>query len=185
MAGGVFCSNCGAPIDGEPPIADDPAMREPCRSCGSIERTLNLEARGFSFASGRAAATVIPYAETLLAKAQELIARDEFSIAVVVAHMACEISAERAISRAFAQKSIAYLEKSVLDFLSGYNLGNERIRKLYNALTGEQIQDQPFWQAFKTSADRRNDIIHGGKIATRSEAEESFQAASSLVAHLR
>jgi hypothetical protein len=48
--------------------------------------------------------------EMLLVKAQELITNGEFGIATVVAHTACEISAERAISQAFAAKGIAYLE---------------------------------------------------------------------------
>jgi hypothetical protein len=51
--------------------------------------------------------TLTLYSETLLAKAQELIAKKEFSIAVAVAPMACELSAGRAISRAFTEKGIA------------------------------------------------------------------------------
>ena len=185
MADGVFCSNCGAPIEGEPPIPDDPALREPCRSCGSIARRLYGEARTSSFASGGAAGTVIPYAETLLAKAQELITQGDFSIAVVVAHMACEISVETALSRAFAEKGIVYLEESVLAFLSGYNLANKRIRKLYNALTGKEPQDQLFWEEFTKSADRRNQAVHNKLFVTKADAEASCKAASALVAYLQ
>ncbi len=89
------------------------------------------------------------YSEALLAKSQDLIAKNEFSIAVVVAHMACEIGAERAISQAFMDKGIEFLKEPVFDLLTGYNLANERIRNLYNAVTGNELQKQPFWQAFK------------------------------------
>ena len=41
---GVFCNDCGAPIKGEPPVADDPAQRKPCPRCGSIVRNLHLTA---------------------------------------------------------------------------------------------------------------------------------------------
>lgn len=129
--------------------------------------------------------TVIRYEDTLLTKAQELIATGDFSIAVVIAHMACEISAERAISQAFAAKGIGYLEESVLAFLSGYSLANERIRDLYNAVTGNQIHKQPFWDTFKASAKRRNDAVHGGKAITQSEADASLKAARDLVAYLK
>jgi hypothetical protein len=129
--------------------------------------------------------TVTPYSETLLAKSQDLIAKGEFSIAVVVAHMACEISAERAISRAFVDKGIEDLEESVLAFLSGYNLATERIRNLYNAMTGKEIQKQAFWQAFKESATRRNIAVHKGGTVTKAEAEDSYKAASDLVAYLK
>jgi len=125
------------------------------------------------------------YPEALLTTAQRLIADGEFSIAVVVAHMACEISAERALSRAFAAKGIGYLEESVEDLLPGYNLANDRVRNLYNTVTGNEIQKQSFWQAFKESATRRNRAVHMGRIVTKAEAEASFKAASDLVAFLK
>lgn len=57
----------------------------------------------------------ISYPEKLLTAAQDLIEKGEFGIAVVVAHMACEISVGRAISRAFKAKGIDYLQQSVED----------------------------------------------------------------------
>jgi hypothetical protein len=103
-----------------------------------------------------ASLTLIPYAETLLAKSQELISRNEFNIGAVVAQMACEIAAERAISRAFVSRGLEYLEDAVSSFLFGYNLATKRNRNLYNALTGREIQNQP------ESADRRNAAVHRG-----------------------
>jgi hypothetical protein len=138
-----------------------------------------------SAASDGVVAIVISYAEELLTTAQRLIADGEFSIAVVVAHMACEISAERALSRAFAAKGIGYLEESVEDLLPGYNLANDRVRNLYNVVTGNEIEKQSFWQTFKESATRRNKAVHKGKIVTKAEADASFKAASDLVAFLR
>ena len=127
----------------------------------------------------------VSYPEKLLTAAQNLIEKGEFSIAVVVAHMACEISVERAISRAFKAKGIDYLEQPIEDLLPSYNLANDRVRSLYNAATGGEIQKEPFWQQFKESATRRNKAVHEGKIATKAEAEAAFNAASSLVAYLK
>ena len=127
----------------------------------------------------------ISYPEKLLTAAQELIEKGEFSIAVVVAHMACEISVERAISRAFKTKGLDYPEQPVEDLLSSYNLANPRVQNIYNAISGDEIQKQPFWQQFKESAVRRNDAVHEGKIATKAEAETSFSAATSLVKYLK
>ena len=127
----------------------------------------------------------ISYPEKLLTAAQELIEKGEFSIAVVVAHMACEISVERAISRAFKTKGLDNLEQPVEDLLSSYNLANPRVQNIYNAISGDEIQKQPFWQQFKESAVRRNDAVHEGKIATKAEAETSFSAATSLVKYLK
>lgn len=185
--GVVFCQDCGVPIEGEPPTADDPAQRPPCARCGSKARRFDLPAATVSIAMtvGSATLTVTPYEDTLLSKAQELIKAGNYDIATVVAHMACEIGAERAISRAFTARGIADLEDSVSALFSGNNLAHEPIRNLYNALAGRKIQDQPFWQDFKESAIRRNRAVHKGRTITAIEAAASLQAARGLVAYLK
>jgi hypothetical protein len=130
-------------------------------------------------------ATVNTYPQRLLKLTEKLIDDGEFSIAVVVAHMACEVATERSLAEAFVNRGIQHLEDSVSEFLNGYNLGNERLRKFYMALTGDQVQNTTFWQAFKESATRRNNIVHSAHFATRAEAEASHQAAAELVAHLK
>src|SRR6266404_1384109 len=54
--------------------------------------------------------TVITYPQRLLALARKLIDDGEFGVAVVVAHIACEIAVERSLSEAFAAKGQARLE---------------------------------------------------------------------------
>ena len=126
--------------------------------------------------------TVIP---TLLAKSKELISQGEHMVATVVAHMACEVAAEQALSRAFADKGLGYLEDAVTAFLNGCNLANDRHRNLYNAVAGRKIHEQPFWRGFKESAQRRNDIIHQGASATKEQGEATYRAASQLIAYLK
>jgi hypothetical protein len=185
MDDSVFCKNCGTPITGEP--TDDPAGRKPCPSCGSLGRGFNMNASpGVYTLTGHDVDLIyVSYPEKLLTVAQDLIAKGEFSIAVVVAHMACEIGVERALLRAFKAKGIDFLEQAIEDLLPSYNLANERVRNLYNAATGDQIEKTSFWQHFKESATRRNKAVHEGKIATKAEAEASLNAASCLVAYLK
>ena len=142
-------------------------------------------ARSQGIASSSTTMTLIPYAQTLLDKSQELILGGEHNVATVVAHMACEVAAEQALSRAFATKGLEYLEDAVTDFFNGFNLGNELIRNLYNALAGREIHEQPFWQAFKGSATRRNGIMHRGENATKEQAEATYEAAGKLIAYLK
>jgi hypothetical protein len=141
-------------------------------------------ARAISSESTFAKLTVFPYPERLLQLAGSLLADGEFSVAIVVAHMACEISAERALSQAFKAKGIAHLQKRFDGFFSGYNLSNEKVRNLYNAVTEDKIQDQPFWTAFEKSAERRQRAVHRGYVAPESEARASVQAATEFVAHM-
>jgi len=135
--------------------------------------------------SGTAEAEVITYPRSLLGVARSLIDNNHFDIAVVVAHMACEIATERSLSEAYAAKGLQYLEDAVDDLLNGYNLSNKRNRKLYAALTGDAIEKQPFWSNFCESATRRNQVVHKGKLMTKAEAEESYRAADSFVSHLK
>lgn len=182
----VFCDDCGEPIEGEPPIADDPAQRPPCPKCGSTSRDINLPGAtgSITVAGSTATLTITRLEDALLTKAQELITKgdnDDFRIAVVVAHMACEISAERAILRAFVARGIEYCDENYPNF----NLASSRPCNLYNAVTGNHIHKQPFWKPFKMSATRRNKVVHKGMPVTKTEAEASYKAASDLVAYLR
>jgi len=58
-ADNVFCSNCGDKIEGEPPDAYDLAQRKPCPRCGSVARSINLQASGFSVAGSSAKMALI------------------------------------------------------------------------------------------------------------------------------
>jgi hypothetical protein len=136
----------------------------------------------------KARADVITYPQALLIMARKLIDEGQFGLAVIICHLACEVATERALSQAFARRGIADVEDAVEAFLNGYSLRNDRNRQLYTALTGDDIAQQPFWPKFTASARRRNDIVHGelpvGHVQ-QVDAEESFTAASDLVAHLK
>jgi hypothetical protein len=124
------------------------------------------------------------YPDRLLGTARNLIDSGEPSISVVVAHMACEVATARALTVAFEKNEIGYLEDAVGEFLSGYSLSNERLRKLYTALTGDAIQKEKFWERFKTSAGRRNSIAHYGDIVDAAAAEDTLAIAKDYVAHV-
>src|SRR5688572_1002019 len=109
--GETHCNNCGAIITGESP-SGDPASRKPCPNCGATARgsTLKVSPGSYAVSGGSASFTVTTYPERLLRVARKLIDDGEHTVAVVVAHMACEISTERALTRAFAARGCSYLE---------------------------------------------------------------------------
>ena len=180
----IVCGQCGEPIVDESP-SGDPTQRKPCPKCGSTTRTFSVQAHFTASENVTVQAEVITYPQNLLLLARALIDESRFGIAVIVAHMACEIATERSLSEAFVTKGLQYLEGAIDEFLNGYNLANKRIRKLYVAMTGDEVQTAPFWDKFKESAQRRNNIIHSGAIVGKTEAEESYTAAAALVAHLK
>ena len=125
------------------------------------------------------------YPQKLLALAQGLIDSGEFSVSIVVAHMACEVATDRALNDAFKAKGIEYLEEPIERLLPSNNLGNKSVRKIYTALTGDEIQNQPFWQRFTDSVTRRNNISHNGATYGQADAEASLKVAKEFVAHLK
>lgn len=179
----IVCAKCGELITGESPSLD-PGKRQPCPKCGSTSRSFIMHLEATIKVSDEVHDVLITYPQTLLSIAQSLIVNSQFSIAVVVSHMACEIATERSLSESFIRRGVQYLEDPITEFLNSYSLSNDRIRKLYTALTGDHIEKQRFWQKFKESAKRRNQIVHQGLTVGKTEAEESFKAASDFVAHL-
>ena len=140
---------------------------------------------GFKMGSSLAAdGHIITYPQRLLTLAQESIDRGEYSISIVVSHIACEVATDRAFAQAFRAKKIEYLENAIEKLLPGNNLGNENVRRIYTAMTGDEIQNQPFWRRFKDSAARRNKVSHNSMIYEKSDAEASLVVAKEFVAHL-
>lgn len=126
----------------------------------------------------------ISHYEVVLMTARKLIDANEFSVAVVVAHMACEVKVAGLLADSFRAKGLTQLEEAVLKLLPGYNLGNNRVKSIYNAITGDEIQKQPFWPEFNESAERRNRIVHNGAVIGKVDAEASLGVARKLVDYL-
>jgi len=99
--------------------------------------------------------------------------------------MACEVATEQAFDAAYAAKKLELLGQAVDGLMNGNNLANDKHRKLYNALTGTQVEKESFWPRFKSASEKRNSIVHKRGHANKSEAEAALQAAGELIAYLR
>jgi hypothetical protein len=175
-------SEAGDPLPPPPWIPNNANDRQAMEALNEWQR----QAVRAGFPVQHVARIVIPpYAETLLATASRLFLTDrEFTLAVIVSVMACEIAADVALSRAFASKGLGDLEDAVRGLFSGSTL-NGRGLPLFITVTGLEVQKQPFWQGYKTAAKNRNDAIHKGMIANGDEAKAAIEAASSMVAFLK
>lgn len=185
MAESTLCGNCGAPLS-EPPST--PAEeRQPCPQCGSTSRNFLVEISGSMSASASMTGSVITYPKALLTIAQSLIEQGYFNIAIITSHLACEVAADRAFDAAYAAQKLDALGEAIDKLMNGRNLGNEKHRNLYNALTGSELQNQLFWSNFVTASKKRNDIVHNDKKsgqANKGDAEAALQAARELIIYL-
>jgi hypothetical protein len=144
----------------------------------------HVEMSGGIVLGGCAVVTFKGYPILLLEYAKSLLDSKFPGVAVLIAHVACEIAVERRLTRAYADREIPELQEPVQKLHNGFNLGNTNIRKLYEALTGDKISDQPFWSTFKNSAERRNKVAHSEITVTKDEAKESVEVAEKLVAYI-
>lgn len=181
---GPACTFCGQRITGE-----SPEQPTPCEYCSSLAGgyphlvvlTEAIAGSAVGFVEGAT------YPQILLSIARFLLGKKDdklCGLATIMAHLACEVAIERSLSDSFARKGIQSIEETVADILNGYNLANDKVRKLYASLTGDEIQEQPFWGSFLRSAKRRDNIVRKGLIVGRTDAEESIAAADDFLAHL-
>jgi len=176
----VTCAGCGHKL---PDGNHDTAL--PCPECGSVARIFEASVSEAAFAfDGTAVVSFSTYPQQLIALAERLLNEQEFSISVVVAHVAAEVAASRKLTEAFGARGISDIEDVVTGFFSGSSMANERTRKLYSALTCDNIASQPFWSDFKLSATLRNHIAHKGATASQGEAEMAIRVSSAMIKHL-
>ena len=183
MAESTVCGNCGERLNEPPSTAVE--QRQPCPKCGSTRRNFSVELTASVTVSASVTATLITYPNALLTIARSLIDQDHFNIAIVTSHMACEVAAERAFDAAYAANNLEPLGEAVDGLMNGHNLANDKHRKLYNALTGTELEKQAFWPRFKSASEKRNSIVHRGGHANKSEAEAASHAASEFITYLK
>ena len=125
------------------------------------------------------------YFEILDNTAKRLINEGHHEMAVVAAQTACEVFSELVITATFKNQNIGHLSEPVEALVPNYNLGNERVRKLYEALCKDPISQQPFWSRYKAHVKRRNGIVHEGKRTDKAGAEESIKAVEDVIHHIQ
>jgi hypothetical protein len=185
-AGNVSCGECGTVLYNESSSLA-PSDRKPCPKCGSTKRAFSVQASsGIIFSSSVAAQPdVITYPQSLLKTARDLINLKQYNPAILMAHQACEIASESTIARVLAGAKHRPTKDAERSLAGGYHFANDQTRKLYTSLTGDDIQEQPFWPQFKEFVALRNEIVHTHKTASRSDAEAALDVATCMVNHFQ
>lgn len=125
------------------------------------------------------------YPSQLLEAAEEMISSGRHEVAIVTAQMACEISVERVLGTYFRARGLLDLETPIENLLPSFNLGNDKVRRLYSALTNDAIHKEFFWSEYKTMVSIRNKTIHAGLRVQKNQAQMVLRIAKSVVKHLR
>ena len=125
-----------------------------------------------------------PFHKRILSKANRYLKDGQKETAVVFAQAACEICTEYALTLLFQIKAVEFLAEPLLDIFQVRDIGNDRLRKVYMALSGDRIQQMPFWEKLMKHHKRRNKIVHKGDRCTKEEAEESISVVDQYIQHM-
>ena len=124
------------------------------------------------------------YHRDLMRQAKGLLDKGEHPLAVVVAQTACEVLTEQMMT-ALTERLDEPLRKWVRR-QQGRNadLAEDRVRTLYTALSGDQIESQPFWPDYKKHVNLRHQVVHRGTGVDEVDARRSCDAAQQLLEHV-
>jgi len=157
-------------------------------------RTHEVHAAATAVSKGDVTMTVIRFQQRILDAARQIAASPTadgptLAAAVVIAHTACEVATERALRRLIASRNVGPLADAIEDFVWRYDLCDKKVRRLWNTLSGDQIQDRPLWDRYQTHIKRRNKAAHSGvaedgKQMTKKKAEDSIEVAGLFLAHI-
>lgn len=111
----------------------------------------------------------------LLAEAKRLLTDSQFEWSVVAGQAACEVRLAHAIAAMLGHAPTS-LAQHIIKTTQPTNLANDRVRKLFVALSGRDPAREPWWSAYKAHAERRHKIVHGGAQVDRKSAEDSLAA---------
>jgi len=126
-----------------------------------------------------------PYYRHLMGAAERLLRQGDATAAAVTAFTACEVLTEQVFDELWRARQMPELFKPVAKALSSNNLAHERVRDVYNALSGDRIETQPFWPAFIAFMKLRNRLVHGqDRQVDRGEVAVGIKAAEQLQHHL-
>ena len=152
-------------------------------------RTPGLLANGFCLLQTlrATAGNVVRYEHTLLDRAKRFTESGDFLTSpCIVANTACEIAAEHALHRVCSRRGYsAARTKSILSGFLSFNLASERLRVLYNALSGDLIEGQTFWETFAPAVKQlRHTAVHDAVRPTKEQAEKFHSDATQLIEYL-
>lgn len=124
--------------------------------------------------------------DSLLSAADAMVANTHFSAALTTAQTAAEFYVDSSIAGLIRLRDVEYLDKALTDNLPNMNLANDRVRGLYQSLTGDVLGDTSWYGRYGELVTIRNAAAHKARPVTKDEAEEMISIVrNDLIPHVR
>jgi hypothetical protein len=125
-----------------------------------------------------------PFHQKLLEEAKNSLHAGLHEMAVVLSQAACEMGTEWALTTLLTIRDIKGLAEPLLELFKTTDISNHRLHDVYEALSGDSPNQQPFWSALKIHHARRNGVVHRGQKSSQNEAQESVLVVEQYLIHL-
>jgi hypothetical protein len=116
-------------------------------------------------------------------EASRLTMDGQHETAVLRAQAACEVFAEEVLKDLVLRRGGEKLLK--LTKPRAFSLSDDRTKALFYLLTGEWIDDAPWWGDYLEHLKRRHRIVHAGGVVDADQADESLDVAQAFRDYLR
>lgn len=122
----------------------------------------------------------------LFEAARSMLDEEHYGPAVVVAQAAVEVGVETAISFGLRASEVPDALQTWIEdeTVTSWSPVNQRVRKLWTALTGDTLTEADGWEAYKVGVNLRNGFAHRAQAVPKDAAEQFIDAAQRVVAHV-
>jgi hypothetical protein len=122
----------------------------------------------------------------LFAAARSMVDEEHYGPAVVIAQAAVEVGMESAISFGLRVGEVpdalqTWIEESTV---GTWTPTNERVQRLWKALTDDSITAADGWEAYKVGVNLRHGFVHRAQAVPKDGAEQFIDAVEKVVAHI-
>jgi hypothetical protein len=146
--------------------------------------------RGVSSSSGQALGDLTiafqsPRAIELLSAAEGM-ADERPENAVITAQIAVEVCVQRCFElllRLEVDRDEAWM--ALVACVPDASLMDKRTRRLWQALTGDQISSASIWKPYQQHVERRNTAVHVGETVPRAEVDASIRVSRAMIEHMQ
>ncbi len=119
-----------------------------------------------------------PVSRRIAKEAHELLRQGRYELAVIRAQTACELFVAETLAALLQAKHPGVEQASLIRRPA--TLSDKQSKALLQLLTGERIQDAPWWPRYVAHCKRRNAIVHEGLTIKPEGAQESARVLNDL-----
>lgn len=123
----------------------------------------------------------------LIAAARSMAPEEPHGSALIVAQAAVESGIETAISFALRLREVPEPLQEWIGHrstLADWSPTNDRVQRLWTAMTDDRITEAPGWKAYKEGANLRHAFAHRAAMVTQEQAVSFIDAAEQVLDHV-